>query len=99
MRNWIWQELLAGIRWEEIGYRSGEILTLLGIRANVARQQANIAINIDNSAGGGAMAARGEPLVTLEPGTSNAELLLAVYSRAQGRATGRDRVTRTRADP
>ena len=92
LRNWIWQELLAGIRWEEIGYRSGEILTLLGIRANVAQQQANIAIYIDNSAGGGAMAARGEPLVTLQPGTSNAELLLAVYRAAQGRATGRDRV-------
>jgi hypothetical protein len=93
LRNWIWQELLAGIHWEEIGYRSGDILTLLGIRANVAQQQANIAIYIDNSAGGGAMAARGEPLVTLDPGTGNAELLLAVYRRAQGRATGRDRVS------
>lgn len=92
LRNWIWQELLTGIRWEEIGYRSGEILALLGIRAAVAQQQANIAVYIDNSAGGGAMAARGEPLVTLEPGTTNAELLLAVYRRAQGRASGRDRV-------
>jgi hypothetical protein len=89
LRNSLWQELLAGIRWEEIGYRSGEILALLGIRANVAQQQANIAVCIDNSAGGGAMAVRGAPLITLKPGTSNAELLLAVYRRAQGRATGR----------
>ena len=92
LRNSIWQEVLAGIRWEEIGFSWGEILTLLGMRANVAQQQANIAVNIGNSAGGGAMAARGEPLVTLAPGTSNAELLLAVYRRAQGRGTGRDRV-------
>jgi hypothetical protein len=92
LRNWIWQELLTGICWEEVGYRSGDILTLLGIRASLPQQQANIAIFIGNSAGGGAMAARGEPLVSLEASTSNAELLLAVYRRAQGRATGRDGV-------
>jgi hypothetical protein len=80
LRRAIWDELRVGVRWNELGSNRAGVLELLDIRAP-AQQIMNVAVNIANSAGGGALGSTVESLVTLEPNAANARLLLAFHRR------------------
>ena len=63
-RRVLFDELRAGIRWEEIGFGQ-EAVRRFGLRGS-AQVQMNLAVRIANTAGGGAAGAA-DPLIVIEP--------------------------------
>lgn len=79
VRRALFDELRAGIRWEEIGFGQETVFPALGLRGSEQTQMAT-AIRIVNAAGRGA-AASTAPLVELKPTAANARLIRGLLLR------------------
>jgi hypothetical protein len=79
VRRALFDELRAGVRWEEIGFGQEAVFDALGI-SGPQQQQLNLAVRIKNTAGGGA-AGSADPLVVIEPSVAAARLLRGLFLR------------------
>jgi hypothetical protein len=79
LRRRLFDELRAGIRWEEIGFGQEAAFAATGLRGG-EQTQMNLAVRIANTAGGGAVGTA-DPLVEIKPSVANARLLRGLLLR------------------
>ncbi len=73
LRRSLFDELKAGIRWEEIGFRQEAVFAAIGLIGSEQAQR-NLAVRIHNTAGGGAVG-DAKPLIEIKPNAATARLL------------------------
>ena len=81
VRGALFDELRAGIRWEEIGFNYDAVLTALGITGG-PMQTTNRTVRIEMTAGGGAAGASA-PLIVVKPTVAAARLLRGLLVRTK----------------
>jgi hypothetical protein len=79
LRQMLFDELKAGIRWEEIGFGQDALFAAIGLPRR-GQQQIYRAVRIANTAGGGAVGDVG-PLIEIKPNAANARLLRGLLLR------------------
>ncbi len=82
LRAAIWADLYEGIHWNDLARNRNAALELMGLRG-VGRQQANRAVRIENTPGGGALQSGGVPLAVIDANAANFHLLWAVLRRTR----------------
>ena len=87
LRTLMYNELLAAIRWDELGESQTGVLEALGIRGP-EQQRPALMIKIQGAATGKGLM-EGERLITLEQSVENAQLLRAIWRRGRGEFNGR----------
>lgn len=73
LRRSLFDELRAGIRWEEIGFGQESVFSAIGLIGS-EQAQMNLAVRIENAAGGGAVG-DAKPLIEIRPNAATARLL------------------------
>src|SRR5262249_9874740 len=73
LRSSLFNELKAGIRWEEIGFGQEAVFAAIGLPGS-GQTQMTLAVRIENTAGGGAVG-DAKPLIEIKPNAATARLL------------------------
>jgi hypothetical protein len=82
VRGALFDELRAGIRWEELGFGQDAVLAALDIGS---RQVQNRAVRIEMTAGGGTTGTA-TPLIIVKPNVAAAQLLRGLFLRNKNRS-------------